>query len=326
MQKKNKMLLKIASLSLLVLVQTDALARGRGNGANVYGEMITIEKNMAWEMRGQNLSNTYSGKLESNLAELDNSLRQAANLSGSGRSSKRGSVRGGNNVESDDEGLELLVKVSYEAIDVLKDLPAAAQENLQEAIQSADSDWDEALVDQAEEVLDELDDILGSDSSLRSNTAYRRTDNPARRRMFEQRHRSKKSKAQRNADRNHRKKNKGQKRSGKSGKTYGSSSFHGHHQPKQTRTDKREADDKRRQRALAKSAPAVHLGDWDKADYKDRNGHAGVLKALAGDFQEETRSFDRPANWTKAKADSAGTLTGGSSKLTQEEESVRSLL
>ena len=253
MQKNMKRLVTLVALSLPGLAQA-----GRMDVAGAYAKMSSLEQTMTADATRQNLSKTYGGKLDNYLQQLDADVRAAQAIL------KRMPVgRAGAPVSVHTRAL--LIDLTLAAVDTgaLNGFSEAARRNLRDAIGEQLGTYGD-LEEDANAAMDVLDESLGEDSTLDSSPVYRRQDNPARAKAFKTRHHAVKNQRRKRV-RDDSDRGRQSRRAPVS--QYDDSADGRYDRPSKkskpsTRSEKREADDKRRERARAKSAPVeVNLGE-----------------------------------------------------------------
>lgn len=176
MQKNMKRFMMLVAFSAPVCAQA-----GSANLIGIYNRMDSLENAMTADATRQNLSKTYSGKLDSNLEQLNADLQMAINLA----NKTSGSMRGSSSVNN----MELLIRVTLAAVDTdtLNGFSEAARRNLRDSIGDGLGGYGE-LEDDANAAMDALDESLGEDTTLNANPNYMRKDTPVSRRVFKDRH------------------------------------------------------------------------------------------------------------------------------------------
>jgi hypothetical protein len=261
MQQNIKRLVTLVAFSVPGLVQAGSM-----DVVRAYAKMGSLEQTMSADAASQNLSKTYGGKLDSYLDQLNSDIQTAQGLL-----RRLPAGRGGMAAAN---AMPLLIDLTLAAVDTdaLDGFSESARRNLRDAIGEQLGSYGD-LEDDANAAMDALDDSLGEDTTLYSSPSYRRQDNPARIRIFRDRHHTANKQRRRRvragyvvSDRRSKSRrasaqyvndsgsNRSKKSRNKATYQYDDSSA-----KRSNRAERREADDKRRERALAKSAPVVDL-------------------------------------------------------------------
>jgi ribosomal protein S13 len=175
MQRNIKRLATFVVLSMPLLSQA-----GSADLVGTYRKMLSTEGAMTHELGRQNLSSAYGGKLDRNLSQLNRDLQKAADVS----RNVRGPIRG----MGTENGVEILTRVAFDAIDSIDELPQQARKNLRDTIGDGLDSLNGDLEEKANDVVDALDDSLGEDSTRALPRSDRHRDDPAGRRVWDKRH------------------------------------------------------------------------------------------------------------------------------------------
>jgi hypothetical protein len=255
MQRNIKRLVTLVAFSIPGLAQAGSMG-----AAGAYAKISSMEQTMTADATRQNLSKTYGGKLDRHLQQLNADVQTAQGIL-SRMPAGRGMAFG--RAVASVNARELLIDLTLGAVDTdaLNGFSEAARRNLRDAIGEKLGTYGD-LEDDAEAAMDALDESLGDDMTMDSNPHYSRKDSPAARKVFRARTQASKTQRRKRVRSGYVASDRGnQSRKAPAYAPYDNSSASNKSSKQSKRADKREADDKRRERALAKSAPDVNLGE-----------------------------------------------------------------